>query len=79
LNRLLGYKDGRCTSIGHSLGCVKLGFKRLEEKAKLEEIPTLNALVSNSTTGIPSESFSYVHPKYNEMDLDEKRILTNFV
>lgn len=75
LNRLLGYKDGRCTSIGHSLGCVKLVFKRLEEEAKLEEIPTLNALVSNSTTGIPSEGFSYVHPKYDEMDLHEKRII----
>lgn len=73
LSRLLGYKDGRC--IGHQLGSVQLVFQQLQEEAGLEKIPTLNALVSNAKTGIPSEGFSYVHPKYDEMDFTEKQII----
>ena len=75
LNRLLGYQDGRCSSIGHQLGSINLVFQRLQEEAGLERIPTLNALVSNARTGIPSEGFSYVHPKYDEMDFTEKQII----
>lgn len=74
LNRLLGYQDGRNSSIGHQLGCIKLVFKRLEKEADLGEIPTLNALASNSTTGLPSEGFSYVHPDYDKMDSIEKQV-----
>ena len=73
LSRLLGYQDGRC--IGHQLGSVQLVFQQLQEEAGLEKIPTLNALVSNARTGIPSEGFSYVHPKYDEMDFTEKQII----
>lgn len=75
LNRLLGYQDGRYSGIGWQLGSVKLVFKRLQEEASLDSIPALQALVSNARTGIPSEGFSYVHPKYDEMDLTEKQII----
>lgn len=73
LSRLLGYQDGRC--IGRQLGSVQLVFQQLQEEAGLERIPTLNALVSSARTGIPSEGFSYVHPKYDEMDFTEKQII----
>ncbi len=76
LNKMLGYKDGRFTQIGHPLGCIENVFIQLEEETG-EYIPTLNALVNNVTTGLPSEGFSYVHPKYDEMDSDEKRIVVD--
>ena len=40
-------------------------------------MPTLNALVNNSRTGLPSEGFSYVHPSYDELDKNMKRIVVN--
>ena len=75
LIRLLGYQHGRCTRIGLPLGCIKSIFKRLEEEAGLEEIPTLNALVANTKSKLPSAGFSYVHPDYDKMEHNIKRII----
>lgn len=75
LNKLLGYQDGRCSSIGYLLGSVKRVFKRLEKESGLKDIPTLNALVSNAKSGLPSEGFSYVHPSYDTMDFTLKQIV----
>lgn len=75
LNRLLGYKNGLNSSIGTPLGCIKNIFRQLEGKTDIGKIPTLNALVSNASTGLPSEGFSYVHPKYDKLDRTEKRIV----
>lgn len=77
LNKLLGYKDGRFSNIGHQLGSVKLVFHRLQNETDTD-IPTLNALITNASTGLPSEGFSYVHPNYNKMDQDEKRIVVEY-
>lgn len=75
LIRLLGYQHGRFSKIGHPLGCIKSIFKRLEKEAELEEIPTLNALVANAKSKLPSEGFSYVYPDYDKMEHNVKRII----
>lgn len=75
LNRLLfGHKDGRFSGIGNTLGCIKRVFNRLEDETG-ESIPTLNALICNRSTGLPSEGFSYIHSKYDQMDEKEQRII----
>ena len=79
LIRLLGYQHGRCTRIGLPLGCIKSIFKRLEEEAGLEEIPTLNALVANAKSKLPSAGFSYVYPDYDKMEHNIKRIIVEKV
>jgi hypothetical protein len=76
LNKMLGYKNGIFSQIGHPLGCIKSVFVRLKKETG-EDIPTLNALVNNATTGLPSEGFSYVYPKYDKMDSDKKRIVVD--
>lgn len=75
LNKRLGRRDGRCSSIGYPLGCIKHVFQRLKDEAGLENIPTLNALVSNAKTKLPSEGFSYIHPDYEKQNAVTKRII----
>lgn len=75
LNKRLGRRDGRCSSIGHPLGCIKHVFQRLKDEAGFENIPTLNALVSNAKTKLPSEGFSYIHPNYEKQDDITKQII----
>ena len=38
---------------------------------------TINALCKKTSTGIPSDGFSYVYPNYDSLTLDEKRIFIN--
>lgn len=78
LNKCIGYPNGN-SSIGHQLGCVKDVLARLEkamekETKTSEHIPNLNALVSSSKTGLPSDGFSYVKPKYDTYDYEDKRM-----
>lgn len=75
LNKRLGFQDGRNSSIGYSLGCIKDVFQCLKDEAGLEDIPTLNALVSNAKTKLPSAGFSYIHPDYEKQDDVTKRII----
>ncbi len=43
------------------------------------DIPTLNALVVNQQTGMPSNGFSYVRPRYDTLSNDEKKIIVNIL
>ena len=78
LNVLLGYSDGRFSGIGYQLGLVSEVFRLLSGEIGVE-IPTLNALVNNSKTGLPSEGFSYVFPDYDKYDDDKKKELVSFI
>lgn len=72
LNRELGY--GRFSGIGHVLGCLDVVLKRLSEMPEFSkcEIPTLNALCTNKSTGLPSYGFDFVRGDYNSMDTETK-------
>lgn len=72
LNKLIGYKDGKNTSIGHQLGSLNLILEKLS-KATGIEIPTPNSLVCNVQTGLPSEGFYFVKDSYKGMSLEQKR------
>lgn len=72
LNKLIGYKSGLNSSIGHMLGASDLVLKRLQ-KLTGEEIPTPNSLVCNANSGIPSDGLSFVTKKsYREMSEEDK-------
>ena len=71
LNVLLGYKNRRFSGIGYQLGLVNDVFSALSKEIGIK-IPTLNMLVNNSKTGLPSEGFSYVFPHYDEYNRDKK-------
>lgn len=75
LNKLIGYKTGKNSSIGHMLGSSDLVLKRLYELTG-EEIPTPNSLVCNANTGIPSDGLAFVTVEtYDNLPLDEKKSL----
>lgn len=71
LNKQIGYKDGRNTSIGHQLGCLSTILEKLSIVTGID-IPTLNGLVCNATTGLPSDGFEFVKESYKGMSLEEK-------
>lgn len=73
LNKLIGYKSGLNSSIGHMLGSSDLVLRRLQELTG-EDIPTPNSLVCNANSGIPSDGLSFVTKEsYEEMSKDDKR------
>ncbi len=67
----LGYKT--FSGIGHQLYNVQAVFDHLS-KREGEKIPTLNSLVKNGQTMLPSDGFAEVSPLYNNMDKAAKRI-----
>ena len=72
LNKLIGYKSGLNSSIGHMLGASDLVLKRLQELTG-EDIPTPNSLVCNANSGIPSDGLSFVTlESYEEMSKEDK-------
>ncbi len=71
LFHVLGYE--RFTAIGHQLYNVQAVLNYLSEEENVE-IPTLNSLVKNSKTMLPSEGFEYVSPKYNDLDDAGKKV-----
>ena len=75
LNRALGY-DKSSSYIGKVLGWTADVIDELGNRTG-EKIPTLNALCKKTSTGIPSDGFSYVYPNYDSLTLDEKRIFIN--
>lgn len=72
LNQMLGYKDGKNSSIGHQLGSLNIILERLSEATGIE-IPTPNCLVCNAKTGLPSEGFNFVKDTYKDMSLEKKK------
>ncbi|MDE6003568.1 MAG: hypothetical protein K2G76_08800 [Prevotella sp.] len=75
LNKRIGYKSGRNSSIGHMLGTSNLVLKRLHELTG-EYIPTPNSLVCNAKAGIPSDGLSFVIKEdYDDMPKEIKKEL----
>ena len=62
------------SGIGKQLGYVDDVIKKLIDVTGEKDIPTLNALVKNQSTGLPSTGFSYVYDTYDKMTDDEKHI-----
>ena len=73
LNKELGYHT--FSGIGHVLGCIDVVMKKLSEKPEFHgnKIPTLNALCTNKSTGLPSYGFDFVRSDYNTY-ADEAKI-----
>lgn len=67
----IGKKRG--TWIGHVLGCIQDVIDALSKQSG-RNIPTLNALVNQKSTGLPADGFEYVSKKYREMSSQDKRI-----
>ena len=59
------------SGIGHALYAVQSVIDKLSSQTQ-RTIPTLNSLVKNSKTHIPSEGFEFVSETYNELDHDGK-------
>lgn len=78
LNILLGYSGGRFSGIGYQLGLVCEIFSKLSKEVGIE-IPTLNALVNNSKTRLPSEGFNYVFPYYDKYNNNKKKELVSLL
>ena len=73
LNKLIGYKSGLNSGIGHMLGASDLVLKRLQELTG-EDIPTPNSLVCNANSGIPSDGLSFVTKEsYEKMSKKDKK------
>lgn len=71
INKALGYE--KFSGIGHQLYSVQNVIDALSEKFD-REIPTLNCLVKNASSMLPSEGFEFVSEKYNELDEAGKRV-----
>lgn len=75
LIRELGYR--RFSGIGHVLGCIDLVLNKLSEKPEFSEhpIPTLNALCTNKSTGLPSYGFEFVLKDYSSYEPEAQRLI----
>ena len=65
------------SGIGKQLGYVDDVIKKFIEVTGEKDIPTLNALVKNQITGLPSTGFSYVYTTYDDMSDEEKHIFVD--
>lgn len=72
----LNYDTAR--PINKILGAIHDVLSALSHLTK-KVIPTLNALVVNQQTGIPSDGFSYVRSGYETLSNDEKKIIVNTI
>lgn len=70
INKALGYD--KFSGIGHQLYSVQNVIDALSCKFD-RKIPTLNCLVKNASSMLPSEGFEYVDKKYNLLDDEGKR------
>lgn len=65
LNNILGYSNFR--GIGRVLGRIDDVIVQLRHDSGRSDIPILNALIKNSSTGLPAGGFSYVYSGYKNM------------
>lgn len=72
LIKALGYRQ--FSGIGSVLGTIHTIMDHLS-KATGHEIPTLNALVTDSKTGLPSDGFLFVKSGYNHLSQEDKENL----
>ena len=69
LTAAVGHKTNQ---IGNVMGNIQDIIDDLKKKSG-KNIPTLNCLVLNKGTGLPSDGFDYVIPNYSKLSPDSKR------
>lgn len=70
LSRAVGHKTDQ---IGGVLGLIDNVFKALRKSSpKFKNLPTLNCLVINKTSKLPSNGFDYVSPEYSSLTDEQK-------
>ena len=65
----LGYT--RYSGIGLQLGNIETVLKQLRKLTHQDDIPTLNALIKQSNSGLPSDGFDYVEEDYSKIKTKE--------
>lgn len=65
--------DAKSPRLGHQLGLIDDIFRDLSQEYK-KDIPTLNALISGSGKGIPSNGLDYVDSIYSKLSKEEKEL-----
>ncbi len=66
--------NAKSPRLGHQLGLIDDLFFQLSEKYE-RSIPTLNALIANAATGLPSNGFDYVDSNYSFLSKEDKEAL----
>lgn len=59
--------------LGHQLGVLDKELLEGVRRKYNKDIPTLNALVSSMTTGLPSHGFDYIYDGYSTFPLEAKK------
>ena len=70
LSDAVGHNTDR---IGKVLGIIYDVFVELRKEKGFEDLPFLNGLIINKSTGLPSNGFYYVHPQYNNLSIEDKQ------
>lgn len=70
LSDAVGHNTDR---IGKVLGLIYDVFVELRKEKGFEDLPSLNGLIINKSTGLPSDGFFYVYPKYKDLSNEEKQ------
>lgn len=65
--------NAKSPRLGYQLGLIDDIFSELSQEYQ-RKIPTLNALIVNATTGLPSNGFDYVDSHYSMLSKEEKSI-----
>lgn len=71
---LMAAINAKSPRLGHQLGLIDDIFRELSTKYH-RSIPTLNALIANSSTGLPSNGFDYVDSNYSFLSKEDKETL----
>ena len=71
---LAGAIGAKSPRLGHQLGLIDDIFRQLSDETG-REIPTLNALISNANSGLPSNGFDYVDSNYSFLTKEDKETL----
>ncbi len=69
LSAAVGHKTNQT---GQAIGIIQDIIDELSKKTG-KKIPTLNCLVQNKGTGLPSDGFDYVIPNYSKLSVDSKK------
>ncbi|MBO6252276.1 MAG: hypothetical protein J6O49_01300 [Bacteroidaceae bacterium] len=70
LSAAVGHKTNQ---IGNVMGTIQDIIDDLKKKSGKEDIPTLNCLVFNKSSDLPSDGFDYVIKNYSKLSPDSKK------
>jgi len=70
LSSAVGHKTSQ---IGGVMGEIQVIFRDLMKNSGRDDIPTLNGLVQNKGTGLPSDGFDFAVPNYSKLSPESKQ------